>query len=50
MGGFIEKLKGMDGFCPEFDENLWCSLLDCVTVYTKDDVRFTFRGGMEIRV
>lgn len=32
------------------DTALWCGLVDFVTVYSKDDVRFTFKNGQEIRV
>ncbi len=33
----------------EFDEGLWLSLVDFVTVYSKDDVRVTFKNGTEIK-
>lgn len=29
--------------------SLWCGLVDFVTVYNKDDVRFSFKNGQEIR-
>ena len=32
-----------------FLDGLWCGLADYMTVYAKDDVRFTFRNGQEIR-
>ena len=32
-----------------FDTALWCGLVDFVTVHGKDDVRFTFKNGQEIR-
>lgn len=32
----------------KFDPALWCGLVDFVTVYSKDDVRFTFRDCTEI--
>ncbi|MCD8329298.1 MAG: hypothetical protein LUC27_01205 [Lachnospiraceae bacterium] len=47
---FITTLDSMDGVCREFDGGMWASLLECVTVYARDDIRFTFRGGMTIRV
>ncbi|MCD8009964.1 MAG: hypothetical protein LUF34_04070 [Lachnospiraceae bacterium] len=47
---FIITLDSMDGVCREFDGGMWASLLECVTVYARDDIRFTFRGGMTIRV
>mgnify|MGYP002516467607 FL=1 len=33
----------------KFDAPLWCGLVDFVTVHSKDDVRFTFKNGQEIR-
>ena len=50
LGDFIKTLKEQDGVVSEFDEVLWGSLLECVTVYKKDDVRFVFKDGTEIRV
>lgn len=32
-----------------FDTALWCGLVDFMTVHEKDDVRFTFKNGQEIR-
>ncbi len=46
---FLAELEKQDGLCTEFDESLWISLVDYVTVYNKDDVRFTFKDGTEIR-
>ena len=46
----IGGLQRLDGFCEEFDEELWTSLLDHATVYTKDDIRFTFKVGDEVKV
>ena len=34
----------------EFDEQLWCGILDHVTVYSKDKIIFTFIGGIEVQV
>ena len=32
-----------------FDTALWCGLVDFMTIHSKDDVRFTFKNGQEIR-
>ena len=45
---FMDTLAQAD-LMEKFDPALWCGLVDFVTVYSKDDVRFTFRNGMEIR-
>ena len=47
---FIGELQKLDGFCKGFDEELWTALLDHATVYTKDDIRFTFKAGNEVKV
>lgn len=47
---FLAELERQDGLAIEFDENLWYSLVDFVTVFNKEDVRFTFKDGTEIKV
>lgn len=42
---FIETLRKQDGLVEEFDDNLWGSLVDFITVYSEKDIRFTFRDG-----
>jgi predicted nuclease with TOPRIM domain len=49
LGVFINNLKNQD-LIGEFDERLWCSLVDYITVYGKEDIRVTFKDGTEIRV
>lgn len=34
----------------EFHEDTWYALLDYVTVYDKEDIRFTFKDGTEVQV
>ena len=46
---FLKELQAMDGMVTEFDPMLWVSLVDFVTVYSKDDVQVTFKDGTEIR-
>lgn len=45
---FLKDLAEMD--LREFTEELWFNLLDHMTVYSKKDVRFTFKNGTEITV
>ena len=45
---FLTTLAKAD-LVDEFDTALWCGLVDFATVYSKDDVRFTFKNGQEIR-
>ena len=46
---FINTINKQDSLLSEFDEVMWGSLLECVTVYTADDIRFKFRDGTEIK-
>lgn len=48
MDSFISELQGQD-LITEFDEKLWGSLVDFITVYAKDDIRVTFKDGTEIK-
>ena len=45
---FLDTLTKAD-LMERFDSALWCGLVDFVTVYAKDDVRFTFKDGREIK-
>ena len=47
---FMATLKAQKEMVTEFEPTLWGILLDHVTVFTKEDVRFTFRDGTEIRI
>ena len=44
---FLNEVKRLDGVS-EFQPALWFSLADHMTVYSKDDVRVTFKDGTEI--
>jgi len=46
---FLSELAKQDAIT-EFTDELWYSMIDCVTVYTKDDIRFTFKNGTEIKM
>ena len=45
---FLEALAKAE-LVDKFETTLWCGLVDYVTVYNKDDVRFSFKNGQEIR-
>ena len=45
---FITALEKLPENIAEFDEALWGSLVEHVTVYSKDDIRFTLPCGIEI--
>ena len=46
---FLSELSGQDAVT-EYTDELWYSMIDFVTVYSKDDVRFTFKNGTEIKM
>lgn len=46
---FLAELEWQDGVATEFDEEQWYSLIDFVTVFAKEDVRFTLRIEWRLR-
>ena len=49
MQNLMDTLEGMPDVVDSFDEGAWYALVDHATVYGRDDVRFTFKNGMEIK-
>lgn len=47
---FLDKLTGCAELVTEFDEELWYSTVDFVTVYEDKRMVFTFRDGKEIEI
>lgn len=50
FGRFIHSLEALQEMVTEFSEELWGSLIDHVTMHSKDNIVFTLTSGMEIRV
>ena len=50
FGRFIKSVENLPEMINEFDEALWGSLVEKVTVYSKDKIVFTMTSGMEIEV
>ena len=50
MHSFVERLKRMEEAVDCFDQGAWYALVDFVTVYSREDIRFVFKNGREIRV
>ena len=48
-GRFVSRLEKLDGPLTIFREDDWYSLVQYATVYSKEDIRFTFKNGMEIK-
>lgn len=47
---FIKNLNKQNGAVTEFDDELWLSLVDFVTVNSKEDIRVRFKNGHEIQI
>jgi hypothetical protein len=47
---FMDTLSQIDGPLADYDEGLWCGMVEMVTVYTEKDVAFSFRDGSTIHV
>ena len=39
----------MDGPLTEFKEDNWYSLVEYATVYSREDIRFAFKNGIEVK-
>ena len=46
---FIRKVEELPEIVTEFDEALWSSLVDHITVHSKENIVFTLNSGMEIK-
>ena len=47
---FIFAVERLPDMITDFDEALWSSLVDHITVYAKDNIVFTFNSGTEIKM
>ena len=47
---FLREIETLTPGVTEFTDDLWLNLLDHMTVYSEDDIRFTFKDGTEIKV
>lgn len=47
---FLDGLQKQKELITGFDEDLWYSLIEYVTVFEKEDIRFTFKDGTEVKV
>lgn len=46
----MRELKKQKSIIAEFDEVLWYTLVDRITVYSETGIRFTFKDGTEYKV
>ena len=50
LDAFSKNIKSRATLLTEFDDGLWGTLVDFMTIYGKNDFGITFRDGTEIRV
>ena len=46
---FLKTIKKNDRLLTEFDETLWCTVIEKVTVFSKENIVFEFKGGTEVK-
>ena len=49
MGTFLNAFGQMPDALAEFSLESWHSMVDYATVYSADEIRFTFKNGQEIQ-
>ncbi|GFI25063.1 hypothetical protein IMSAGC012_00169 [Lachnospiraceae bacterium] len=47
---FLYGLQKQEELVTGLEEDLWYSLIEYATVFSKEDIRFTFKDGTEIKV
>ncbi|NSW92816.1 MAG: hypothetical protein HPY74_19615 [Firmicutes bacterium] len=50
LDAFLSRLFQKDLVLSEFGETLWHAVIDKITVYSENDIQFTFSDGTVIRV
>jgi hypothetical protein len=50
LAWFLEALRQRDSLLPEFDESLWCVLVESLMVAPDGGVTVRFRDGREVAV
>lgn len=48
IADFLRAIEQREQFITEFDDTLWCMVIDTVTVYSKERLVFRFKGGTEV--
>ena len=50
LDAFVTAIKEQGTVVTEFDEGLWGTLVDFMTIYSKEDISVTFKDGTEIHI
>ena len=48
-GYYLDLLEQQDGQIQKYDARLWHGMVDHMTVFSKDDFRFTMKDGTEVQ-
>lgn len=46
---FLKTFQQLQDSLEEFSSDSWNSLVEYATIYSADDIRFTFKNGQEIK-
>lgn len=49
LDAFLATVLGQASIVEEFDESLWYAVIDKVTVYSSEDIQFSFRDGTVVK-
>lgn len=49
LGQFVQELKGRENLLTEFDQSLWCVLVEKMVVKDKENVTVVFKDGTEVK-
>ena len=50
LDGFAQALTAQSETLTKFEAGLWWTLVDFMTVYSKEDISVTFKDGTEIHI
>ena len=49
IGYYLDLLEQQDSPIQKYEARLWHGMVDHVTVFSKDDIRFTMKDGTEVQ-
>ena len=49
IAAFLNELEKQEQLITEFDTGLWNAVIETMTIYSKENIVFKFKGGTEIK-
>ena len=49
IAAFLDELEKQEHLITDFDTGLWNAVIESVTIYSKENIVFKFKGGTEIK-